>query len=570
MEDLPTDYDAVVVGTGMSESIVAAALSRIGKSVLHLDRNDFYGENWASFNLDNLEQWITSVKNDNAQNDSLGDVGRFIGENETLVRCTRTSNISNVQDGWLCPEEKSEEESVEKEPDVVEKNNSSTEWTIKKIKNEFRRFNLDLCPKMLFSKGSLVELLISSNIARYAEFKSVNRVLTWRNNRLEPVPCSRADVFATKNVSVVEKRMLVKILTSFAEYPKNAEEFQGFEKKTFFDYLKHKKLPENLIHYILYAIAMGTNSTPCIEGVKASKAFLESLGRYGNTPFIFPIYGSGELPQCFCRLCAVFGGVYHLKRGVDGLIIKDKKCCGVVSGNQRLNAKYVILSSSCVPSEYLSDETPETISRGIFITDRSILSSEKEPLTLLQFPPMPQITENPVTVIELGPGTHACPEGLYLVHMTTKMTKDASSDLKHVTDALFKTAEESEKPIILRSLTWNVSRGNNKTNENCPDNVKICNGPDLDLDFDFSIEQAKTIFRELSDEEFLPRAPDPDEIILDEIDNNTVLTAETVESEKEELKDGNTENLEKPEAGDSPEQGDDDNNTSSDTETSHL
>ena len=89
---------------------------------------------------------------------------------------------------------------------------------------------------MLFSKGALVELLISSNIARYAEFKSVNRVLTWRNNRLEPVPCSRADVFATKNVSVVEKRMLVKILTSFAEYPKNLEEFQG---KNIFFFFNH-------------------------------------------------------------------------------------------------------------------------------------------------------------------------------------------------------------------------------------------------------------------------------------------------------------------------------------------
>lgn len=75
----------------------------------------------------------------------------------------------------------------------------------------------------------------------------------------------------------------------------------GFEDKTFLDFLKHKKLPDNLIHYILYAIAMGNDRTLCLAGVKACKAFLESLGRYGNAPFIFPLYGSGELPQCFCR-----------------------------------------------------------------------------------------------------------------------------------------------------------------------------------------------------------------------------------------------------------------------------
>ena len=130
----------------MIESIVAAALSRIGKTVLHLDRNDFYGENWASFNLENLEQWISSVKNDNTENDS--DLEQFIEENEHLVRCKIKSNIANVKDEWMCPEEKNEEENLEKEPDVIEKDKLSSEWTVNKIKNEYRRFNLDLCPKV--------------------------------------------------------------------------------------------------------------------------------------------------------------------------------------------------------------------------------------------------------------------------------------------------------------------------------------------------------------------------------------------------------------------------------------
>lgn len=73
----------------------------------------------------------------------------------------------------------------------------------------------------------MVNLLISSNVAKYAEFKSLNRVLTWRKNQLEPVPCSRADVFATKNVSVVQKRILIKILTLFANYTDNLDEFKG-------------------------------------------------------------------------------------------------------------------------------------------------------------------------------------------------------------------------------------------------------------------------------------------------------------------------------------------------------
>lgn len=81
--------------------------------------------------------------------------------------------------------------------------------------------------QLLFARGSLVELLISSNIARYAEFRSVTRVLTWLDGHLEPVPCSRADVFATHHVTVVEKRMLMKLLTVCMEYESSSKEFEG-------------------------------------------------------------------------------------------------------------------------------------------------------------------------------------------------------------------------------------------------------------------------------------------------------------------------------------------------------
>jgi RAB protein geranylgeranyltransferase component A len=58
-----------------------------------------------------------------------------------------------------------------------------------------------------------------------------------------------------------------------------------------------------------------------VEGLAATQKFLLSLGRFGNSPFLWPMYGSGELPQAFCRLCAVFGGVYYLDRSIDAVVV---------------------------------------------------------------------------------------------------------------------------------------------------------------------------------------------------------------------------------------------------------
>lgn len=55
----------------------------------------------------------------------------------------------------------------------------------------------------------------------------MTRVLTWLDDSLEPVPCSRADVFATRHITVVEKRMLMKLLTVCMEYENSSDEFEG-------------------------------------------------------------------------------------------------------------------------------------------------------------------------------------------------------------------------------------------------------------------------------------------------------------------------------------------------------
>lgn len=48
------EYDAIVLGTGLTECIISGLLSVQGKRVLHLDRNNYYGADTASLSLQNL------------------------------------------------------------------------------------------------------------------------------------------------------------------------------------------------------------------------------------------------------------------------------------------------------------------------------------------------------------------------------------------------------------------------------------------------------------------------------------------------------------------------------------
>ncbi|MEQ2287772.1 hypothetical protein AMECASPLE_015961 [Ameca splendens] len=354
---------------GLAESVVAAACSRVGQRVLHLDRRSYYAANWASFTFNSLLTWIKE-QNEEPKPEEVKDWSSLMEEGEELIHLANSdsASITNLQVFSFTSEEEEEApntteeekaadedavkessetesaDSKEEEAGAAEKEDqpaqtegeepeadqplpsspsNPSEPVRKKISyaqlvKEGRRFNIDLVSKLLFSRGSLVDLLIKSNVSRYAEFKNVTRILTYRHGNVEQVPCSRADVFASRQLSVIEKRKLMRFLTSCME---ETEEQTAYNGRPYLEFLRNQQLGESLQHFLLHSIAMVAEDTPTEEGLASTRHFLRCLGRYGNTPFLFPVYGLGEIPQCFCRMSAVFGGIYCLRHSVRCLIV---------------------------------------------------------------------------------------------------------------------------------------------------------------------------------------------------------------------------------------------------------
>ncbi len=65
------------------------------------------------------------------------------------------------------------------------------------------------------------------------------------------------------------------------------------------------------------------------EAIERIRLYGHSVARYGKSPYIYPLYGLGELPQGFARLSAIYGGTYMLNTHVDEIVYENGKATGI-------------------------------------------------------------------------------------------------------------------------------------------------------------------------------------------------------------------------------------------------
>jgi Rab GDP dissociation inhibitor len=119
-------------------------------------------------------------------------------------------------------------------------------------------------------------------------------------------------------------------------------------KEPFATLVKKFDLEDNTVDFIGHAVALFTSDDflkrPCIETIDKIKLYMDSIGRYGDSPFIYPIYGLGGIPEGFSRMCAIFGGTFMLNKYIDKIIYENGKVAGVKSGEEVAKCSMVICS----------------------------------------------------------------------------------------------------------------------------------------------------------------------------------------------------------------------------------
>uniref|UniRef100_A0A250XUV9 Rab proteins geranylgeranyltransferase component A 1 n=1 Tax=Castor canadensis TaxID=51338 RepID=A0A250XUV9_CASCN len=97
-ESLPSEFDVIVIGTGLPESIIAAACSRSGQRVLHVDSRSYYGGNWASFSFSGLLSWLKEYKeNSDIVTESSTWQEQILENEEAIALSKKDKTIQHVE-----------------------------------------------------------------------------------------------------------------------------------------------------------------------------------------------------------------------------------------------------------------------------------------------------------------------------------------------------------------------------------------------------------------------------------------------------------------------------------------
>lgn len=129
------------------------------------------------------------------------------------------------------------------------------------------------------------------------------------------------------------------------------------KKQPMKDVFEHYGIEDSSIDFLGHAVALHSTDAflyePAIDTILKMQLYIESQGRYGDSPFLYPIYGIGGLPEAFSRLCAIHGGTYMLNTNVEEILLESGKAAGIKSGEESAKAPIVICDPSYAPESML-------------------------------------------------------------------------------------------------------------------------------------------------------------------------------------------------------------------------
>jgi len=130
-------------------------------------------------------------------------------------------------------------------------------------------------------------------------------------------------------MGMFEKRRFKKFLDFVNDFDKEVPATDKHDCKniTAQQLLEAFGLDENTQSFTGHAIALFTDDNylkgPAMELIDRTKLYAWSISKHGQSPYIYPKWGLGGLPEGFSRRCAVHGGTFMLNMNEEPNFIKN-------------------------------------------------------------------------------------------------------------------------------------------------------------------------------------------------------------------------------------------------------
>jgi len=327
------------------------------------------------------------------------------------------------------------------------------------------------------------------------EFKSVEGSYVLKSNKVNKVPATEKEGSSTNLMGIIEKKHFRDFLMFVKDWDiSTPKSYHGITPDTPSQKLMEKfSFGEGVTDIIGHALALYRDQSwlnePAKSTIERIMLYFESLSHYGKSPYLYPVYGLGDLPQAFARLSAVYGGTYMLNKPILGFTYDEHgKVTGVKSDDGVAFTKKVIGDPSYFPDKV---KQVGSIARCICILDHPIASTDNSESCQLILPMNQVKRQSDIYITCVSFAHNVAPKGKYIVLVASTMEfDDPKKDLQPGIDILGN---------ILESF-YSVSPLYEPAHDPAKEGIHISNSYDATTHFETVCDDVVRLYKEITGE----------------------------------------------------------------------
>ncbi|RPA87515.1 rab GTPase activator [Ascobolus immersus RN42] len=401
--DPAKDCDIVVVGTGITESLLATLLVRDGYSLFIIDTEAFYGGECTS--LDIREMWKRY---------------RWTDEQKHLDFLYRVdpSDVEELKTGPEPP-------AVFTEP--AQKGTKAPQWLI------------PLVPKFLMADGDLTKYLRKIFPDREGNpgilLAQIGGSFVVTGGKPYRVPTTPSEAAFSSLLTLSQKylmRGLLQYIAGYKEEDPSTHNGLNLDQITAQELFDKYSIDSTTASFIGHAMALYQDDAyltgTARDTVNRIILYVRSMAVNGPSPYVFPYYGLREIPERFSMETARRGSQYALNTKVGEVVYENGVVAGLKYKNQFVSkdetvvkAKKVISSPSHLLGKPDASKLRKTgkLVRAVCLITRPIKGIGEAHSAQIIIPASQCGRKNDIYISVIGHLHNACPKGYQVCNVST-------------------------------------------------------------------------------------------------------------------------------------------------------